>query len=97
MPVIGIVGGDRRQEYLAGILRTSGFSVLTYGICSSMHCTETLQELMRDSRVLVAPIPFTRNDKTIVSLAENTSLGINSFISFLRSDHVVCGGGFQST
>lgn len=42
MPVIGIVGGDRRQEYLAEILRASGFAVLTYGLRPSVYYAETL-------------------------------------------------------
>lgn len=48
------------------------------GLRSSVYCAETLQKLMMDSRVLIAPIPFTFNSKSIVSLAEDTTLGIVS-------------------
>ncbi len=44
---------------------------------------------------MVTPIPFTHNGNTIISFAENTLLGIDSFTSSLRSNHVVYVGGTQ--
>ena len=92
LPVIGIIGGDKRQEYLAQILKEYGFSVLTYGVSGNTYQTGSLRELMKNSTILAAPVPFTRNGKTISSLSEKADLDISSFLFFLRSDHIVCGG-----
>lgn len=93
MAYIGIIGGDKRQEYMADILKADGVSILTYGVSSqSSYHTGTLRELMKNSSLLAAPIPFTRNKKTIFSLSEKDDLDIDEFLSYLQRGHILCGG-----
>lgn len=92
LPTIGIIGGDKRQEYLAQILKEYGFGIVTYGVSGNAYRTGSLRELMKNSTILAAPVPFTHNGKTIASLSEKADLDISSFLFFLRSDHIVCGG-----
>lgn len=93
MAFIGIIGGDKRQEYMVDILKSHNVSVISYGISNqSSYHTGTLAELMKNSTLLAAPIPFTRNKKTIFSLSEKDDLDIDEFLSHLQTEHILCGG-----
>lgn len=93
LPTIGIIGGDKRQEYLTQILKKHGFSVLAYGVSDQSYQAASLRELMENSMVIAAPVPFTRDGKTIASLSEKADMEISSFLFFLRPEHIICGGG----
>lgn len=95
LPVIGIIGGDRRQEYLTDIFQNLHYSVMTYGVSGEKgYSTGTLRELMEHSTVIIAPVPFSHNGKTIFSLSQKEDLDISSFLFFLKPDHIVFGGNF---
>lgn len=95
LPVIGVIGGDRRQEYLADILEKRHYSVLSYAVSGQAgYHTGSLRELMEHSTVIAAPVPFSRNGKTILSLSEKEDLDISSFLFFLKPEHIVFGGNF---
>ncbi len=92
--VIGILGGDKRQEYMVQLLKDQGFSVLTYAVTGQEYSSGTRKELINNSDVLIAPIPFTRNQKTLASIMEKEDLDIDGFLSCLKAGHILCGGNF---
>ena len=93
LPVIGIIGGDKRQEYLAEILEKYHISVMTYAVSgTSSYPAGSLRELMECCTVIVFPVPFTRDGKTISSLTKQPDLEISSVLFYLRPEHRICGG-----
>lgn len=60
---IAVIGGDRRQVYLADILAKNGCEVIVYGLCE--RCRErkvkvvySLEEALKHAGVIAAPVPF---------------------------------------
>jgi len=105
--VIGIIGGDKRQEYLSGILMERGFSVAVYALpersgntfchtCShgnhKPYHAGSLEELMGACQILACPVPFSRNGKTISSSMEREDLELKQFTHHLSPGHMLFGG-----
>jgi len=96
---IAIIGGDKRQKYLADILLSKELSTLCYGN-SSMNETaiiaNNLNEIMENSTVLICPIPFTNDQEHIINLESKEDLTIKDFINGLKPHHIVIGGKFPT-
>jgi dipicolinate synthase subunit A len=93
---VGIIGGDKRQEYMVQLLKERNIPVLTYAVSGQTYHAGAMKELMKNSTVLVAPVPFTRNGKSLFSVTEKEDLDIDSFLSYLRLGHILCGGSLPN-
>ena len=60
---VGIIGGDRRQVYLARALGREGFEVAAAGL--GLPGEPTLEEALAQSGRVVLPLPATRDGRTL--------------------------------
>lgn len=92
-----IIGGDLRQVYMANNLISRGFSVLLYGLenlCdkSSMEHAKSLAQAIDSSKVILTPIPFTKNGVHILSVDTKTDLTPEILCKHLKKGHKLYGG-----
>ena len=71
---IAVIGGDRRQVYLAEILAERGCDVSACGLCGStqrerIRETAALKEALEGADAVAAPVPFLRDGKIAVILS----------------------------
>ena len=54
-----VIGGDKRQAYLAEILEKEGYEVVTYAV-NYVHGSRatSLKEALKAAAVIAAPVPF---------------------------------------
>ncbi len=76
-----ILGGDSRQLYLARLLEQAGHKVSLYYKPASF----SLEEAMEDSHIILGPVPFSKDKRTIHSENPLPDLDIGSFLSRLNS------------
>lgn len=122
-----IVGGDKRQIYMAKKLLLNGYSVITYGLNltdtdisginisdsnvsdmgvfeTSLDCSnvsgltvndltaKSLADAIDSSKVILTPIPLSKDKKTILSVTKEKDLTISNLIDLLKEDHILYGG-----
>ena len=97
---VGIFGGDKRQVYMALSLLNKGYSVYTYRLFDQIvHKNHTavgeLEDLIKTCKVLIGPIPLTRD---LVTISSNTSCLSNSktISNLLNKNHILIGGMISS-
>lgn len=97
---IGIFGGDKRQVYIASSLLSKGYYVYTYKLLEKIEhknhaSVSDLKELMNKCRVLIGPIPLTKDLVTISSgTADNSNS--NTIAHYLNKEHMLIGGVIPS-
>lgn len=94
--VIGIFGGDQRQVFMTSAFLQQGYRVYTYRIAESMkheNCIQlsTLKELFDRCKIVIGPIPLTRDLVSIASTA-TSELTTNNLATLLKKDHYLIGG-----
>lgn len=97
----GFFGGDNRQVYMAKALLLQGYSVATYCLASSIQHVnhiqvQTLSDLFEQSKVLIGPIPMTRDQVSVVAKTENVDLTISHVAFLLKAKHVLIAGNIPS-
>lgn len=97
---IGIFGGDKRQVHIALSLLDKGYYVYSYRLYDKLaHKNHTavdgLDELMKMSKVLIGPIPLTRD---LVTISSSTACDSSSktIAHLLNKDHMLLGGMIPS-
>jgi dipicolinate synthase subunit A len=98
---IGIFGGDQRQVYMASEFLKKGYRVYTYRIaepidhenCISLH---TLKELFDKCKLLIGPIPLTR-DLVSVASTNASELTASNLANLLTKEHFLIGGMIPQT
>lgn len=93
---LGIFGGDMRQVYMAEAFLNMGYPVFTYKIMEPVvhnNCIEldTPDELFRQCKVLIGPIPLTRDHVAIAS-ADTLEMNASKLANRLTKDHILIGG-----
>lgn len=93
----GIVGGDLRQVYMARILAEKGFSVMTYGLEQELseegcRAAGSLWELMECSKIIAAPVPFTKNKTSVFAKRNLEDLDIKTMSRYLKKEHQFFAG-----
>lgn len=84
-----IIGGDLRQNYLAAEFKAQGYPVSTFGvtgICDNL----TLKETIDHANIIVFPIPFSKDRRTLFSNTE--TIDLDEVLSLLNSHHIIYGG-----
>lgn len=97
---LGIFGGDMRQVYMAEAFLNMGYPVFTYKIMEPVvhpNCTQldTPDELFNRCKVLIGPIPLTRDHVAIAS-ADTLEMNTLKLASRLTKDHILIGGMIPS-
>jgi dipicolinate synthase subunit A len=98
---IGIFGGDLRQIYMIDALLKRGYRIAVYGICKPVthnNCKPayTLHELFENCRVLIAPIPISRDQVAITSENALSDLTIAHMAYLLKKQHILIGGNIPA-
>lgn len=99
---IGIFGGDNRQVYMALGFLSKGFRVATYHTHSKItheNCTElsSLRELFESCKVMIGPIPMSRDRMTINASSPAEDLSIDHIEELLSSEHLFFAGVIPSS
>lgn len=92
---VGIIGGDKRQTYMANLLAAKGYMVSTYkvdgeGLGERCHHTQTLEELLACNRMVIGPVPFTRGEGVIP--AGEDSVLVEDFLTLAGSETFLFAG-----
>ena len=82
-----ILGGDLRQIYLGRMLKQQGLPTVTSADLGRLNLS--LEEAIKASSVLLCPVPFTKDGKTIFS---TDSLKITDLLRHLTPDNTLFGG-----
>ncbi len=94
---IGIFGGDNRQVFMATSFLEKGFHVATYSTLAPVkHKKSTmlssLTELFDQCRILIGPIPMSRDKITIHAEHVSEDLTLNNVAQLLTADHLLFAG-----
>ena len=92
---ISIIGGDLRIVKLAEMLVDEGVEVFTYGLENSelseeIKC-ENLIDAISKSDVILGPIPFSSNGKTINTPFSNKKLTVEEFLNTIPGKTLLAG------
>ena len=93
---IGIIGGDSRQLFAAEYLSEKGYKTSVYGfthtpIPPSLHTADKLEDVMKN-KIILLPLPLTKNGKTINSPLSQSDISLKNIIENLTDDHIVLYG-----
>ena len=96
---VAIIGGDLRQTYLAEILCGRGYPVSLYGVPAPVNTGKnscvvcsSLRDAVSDASTVIAPVPFTKNKKTITCQQELDGLNITGLLGLLNTNQALAGG-----
>ena len=92
---ISILGGDLRIVKLAEMLVEEGVEVFTYGLENSElleeNKTNTLQETIENSDIVLGPIPFSSNGKTVNTPFSNNKILVPELLEKLSGKILIAG------
>ena len=92
---ISIIGGDLRIVKLAEMLVEEGVEVFTYGLENSevldANKTNTLQEAIQNSNIVLGPIPFSSNGKTVNTPFSNNKILVSDLLENLSGKILIAG------
>lgn len=92
---ISIIGGDLRIAKLAEMLIDEGVEVYTYGLENSELSEEIklkdLNETISKSDVILGPIPFSSNGKTINTPFSNEKILVEEFLKAVSGKTLIAG------
>ena len=92
---ISIIGGDLRLVKLSEMLVNEGAQVFTYGLenagdIGTKQC-KTIQEAVESANIIIGPIPFSSNGKTVTSPFSNKKIEVEELIKLLRNKIFIAG------
>ncbi len=98
---IGIFGGDKRLAYMAASFHEKGFTVATYNTSepvSHTRCTplSSLKELFDSCRLLVGPVPMSRDMVNITAANPAKDLTLACVAQYLTKEHLLFAGSIPS-
>ncbi len=87
-----IIGGDKRQIFVADYFRKSGKNVVGYGLSEAEYnINEPLSSAVGRCEAIVLPLPLTKDGKTVFSFSSIKET-IDEIAGVIRSDHLVFAG-----
>lgn len=90
-----ILGGDSRQICLNRLLSQAGARTRFYYDRPSSPFS--LREAMENSHIILCPVPFTKDGKTVYSENSLPGLEIHTFTACLKNTHILFGGNIPSS
>lgn len=79
---VAVIGGDRRQAYLAQILQKEGYEVRTYAVnCVHGENSVSLEEALKDAAIIAAPVPFLK-DGEVFSEEKKEDLSLAGILKY---------------
>lgn len=98
-----IVGGDLRNIKLAGLLKSSGHQVFSYGMAnglinSAVASTEVIEkcndlaEACGKGEIVISSIPFTSDGKTVNAPFHNSNIDIYDFLNTIPEGRMLIAG-----
>ena len=98
---ISFAGGDLRNVYMANYFATHGFDVYTYGLSHDLlnncHNIFSIEELISTSRIVVFPIPVSKNGSQLNIGVHDNKVNIKMLPSLLTKKHIIFGGKFPNS
>ena len=93
---IALIGGDKRQVYLARILAKKGYKAAIYGLCERVRDERiqeaaSLKEALKEADAAVGPVPFIRSGK-IVGTCEIPDMNVEMLFEELPENSVFFAG-----
>ena len=87
-----IIGGDRRQQYMADYFENAGFDVSVYGLPEkNRKCVIDIKSAINKSDIIILPLPVTKDDK-FVSSQTPVKETVDEIISCINENHYVFAG-----
>jgi dipicolinate synthase subunit A len=86
----GVIGGDRRQAYLADLLENDGNSVCTYGLTQWNSSREAPLSQVAQAAVILLPMPLCR-EAGILNLAGESVKAAELFSQFHPQQRILAG------
>lgn len=94
-----IVGGDLRIVKLAQMLAKDGNKIFAYGLenaeelkgVQNIQLCEKLTEAVKNSDIIIGPIPFSSNGKEINVAFSNKQISIREFMSVINAKILIAG------
>lgn len=92
---IGLIGGDTRYKFLKDLL---AFNIGVYGnaLIDTNNRKKTVDELISAYNIIIVPIPFSKDGKTLYMKYFDEGLDIDFFMEKLSNKHILLGGPFFS-
>lgn len=102
---IAVVGGDLRIVKLIEMLVKDGYTVYTYGLEMSedlqklekIEMCPTVTETVKNSKVVVGPIPLSSDRKNLSMPFSNIKLDVDEFISCIEGKTLIAGNIVEET
>lgn len=92
---ISIIGGDLRIVKLAEMLIDEGVQVYTYALeksdISKEFVCKTIEEAISKSNIILGPIPFSSNRKTINTPFSDEKIDLEEFINAISGKTLIAG------
>jgi len=92
---ISIIGGDLRIVKLAEMLVEEGVEVFTYALekaeLSDINKCESIEETINKTDIILGPIPFSSNGKTINAPFSDKKVLVEEFLSCLSGKTLIAG------
>lgn len=85
---IWVIGGDRRQVYLAGLLKEDGHTVHTVGITEGERSLEELSL----AHCVILPLPVLGKDGMIHTPHSREPVRLSQVLEHMRPGQILCGG-----
>ena len=93
---ISIIGGDLRIIKLAEMLIEEGVEIFSYALekadVKEINQCENLQEVIKHSDIILGPIPFSSNGKTINTPFSNQEVTVSELLDNLSGKILIAGG-----
>lgn len=96
---ITVVGGDLRIVKLIDMLDKDGYKVYTYALenseellnMESVEMCPTLEEAIKNSKVVVGPIPLSSDRKRLSTPFGRNSVDLEDFVAALKGKYLIAG------
>lgn len=87
-----LIGGDKRQLYMADYLENQGFNVSVYGFRDNgRKCVENIKSAIADADIIILPLPATKDGKYFTSTVPMKE-SIDDIISNIKENQLVFAG-----
>ncbi len=96
-----VIGGDRRQVYLANYLKNRRFKVIVYGteekdLDRECKLAGSFFEAVTEAECVIGPVLFSKDGEKLVSKKKHINLGLKELMANLQSGQSLFGGCISS-